>query len=674
MIKIANSGNNYMKRLFVLLPACMMLALGAQNAMPIPDTLSGTNLNLNLQKGSVQFYPGSATATMGANGNLLGSTLILNRHQNVTINVKNSLGEPTTLHWHGMHVSPRNDGGPHVVVDSGTTWSPSFEVLDHASTHWYHPHLHMKTNEHVQKGIAGFIIVRDTTEAKIRLPRTYGVDDFPVVVQTKVFDANNQIVTGTNAMDTALLVNGARNVYLDVPAQVVRLRLLNGSSERAYNFGLTDNRSFYQIGSDGGLLTAPVTLTRLLLAPGERAEILINLSGLNGGNLNLMNYGSEIANGIYGARQPGMGAGQTIPNYTLNPLNGKDFAIMNLRVKPATASPVTAIPTSLITHSPWQASQAAITRNLTFTSMNMGPGAINGPFVINGVHFDMNVINYRVPFNNIEIWELRNQTPIAHPFHIHNVPFYVLTINGVAPPPSQQGRKDVILVPGGNSVVRFITRFEDFYDDTFPYMYHCHMLTHEDDGMMGQFIVEPPCDYIKNQPVSKTVDPGDPVKFSVQVADTTGLKYQWQSNIGFGFQDLQNAGQYSGVTTSELTVSNATLSNNNQLFRCRVWKGTCEQMTEVVAIYISTLNRRTLRGGDAVQVYPNPSEGTFVLKHAESMAGADFVLTDATGRVILKGKLGREDETLDLGKALPGLYLLQLQGEAGQQSAVLMKR
>ncbi len=95
-------------------------------------------------------------------------------------------------------------------------------------------------------------------------------------------------------------------------------------------------------------------------------------------------------------------------------------------------------------------------------------------------------------FENIEIWQLTSQSPIAHPFHIHDVQFYILDINGAPPPPNMQGRKDVVLVPAGGGVVRFITRFEDHWDEEIPYMYHCHMLTHEDDWMMGQFLVLPP--------------------------------------------------------------------------------------------------------------------------------------------------------------------------------------
>ena len=480
-----------MKRIFLLFIGLGNLVYG-QNPLFIPSTLSGNTINLSLQNGSVNFYPGNATQTMGVNGNLLGPTILLDRYQTVTMNVTNNLTDTTTIHWHGMHVAPQNDGGPHTVIPPGTTWSPSFPVLDWATTNWYHPHLHMKTNEHVQKGIAGMIIVRDDIEAALDLPRTYGVDDIPLVIQTKAFDASNQIITLETALDTSLMINGTIDPVSNLPAQVVRLRLLNGSSERVYNIGFSSNQTFYQIGSDGGLLTAPVALTRLRIAPGERMEILVDFTGMQGQNTALMSYGSELPSAIYGASQPGMGAGQTIPNYTLNPLNGANFQLLGISIGAQTSNPITTIPSSLVAHSPWLQANASTTRTLTFSPQTMGPTAIQGPFLINMMPFDMMMINQYIPFENTEIWTLTNNTPIAHPFHIHDVQFYVLDINGVAPPANQQGRKDVILVPAGGGVVRFITKFEDFYNDTIPYMYHCHMLTHEDGGMMGQFIVNSP--------------------------------------------------------------------------------------------------------------------------------------------------------------------------------------
>lgn len=461
----------------------------SQNTLSIPPTITSNTINLTLQEGVTQFYSGINTNTMGANGALLGPTLIMNQGDNVNITVDNQLSDTTTIHWHGMHVAPENDGGPHSLILPGATWNPQFTVLDKAGLHWYHPHLHMMTDKHVSKGIAGLIIVRDVEEAGLNLPHTYGVDEFPIVLQTKGFDASGQIIIHTD-LDTAVMVNGTVDATIDFPAQVVRLRVLNGSSQRVMEFGFSDNRSFSLIGTDGGLFTAPVNTTRYRIAPGQRADILIDLTTSLGQNVQLMSFASELPNAVYGAAQPGMGAGATasLPNYTSNPLNGNDFQLLDINVVVPTASPVLSVPTTLASFSLIPEASANITRNLTFTSS--GPmGDLNGPFVINGATFDMGTINYTVPLGNTEIWSLTNQTPISHPFHIHDVQFFILDINGTPPPPEQQGFNDVVLVPAGNGNVRFIAQFNDHSNNTIPYMYHCHMLTHEDMGMMGQFLV-----------------------------------------------------------------------------------------------------------------------------------------------------------------------------------------
>ena len=463
------------------------LSLSAQNPLLIPPTLSGTQINLTLQHGSFEFFPGITTPTMGVNGDVLGPTLILNQGDFVQFQVDNQLGEPTTIHWHGMHVAPENDGGPHTVIQPNEVWTPAFTVLDKAATYWYHPHLHEKTNEHVSKGIAGMIIVRDDEEAALNLPRTYGVDDFPLVIQTKDFDQAKQIVVPSNA-DDVLLVNATIDPVLEVPAQVVRLRLLNGSSMRVFNIGLSGNATFYQIASDGGLLSEPLALTRLQMAPGERAEILLDLSGMEGQTVSLMSYASELPNGVYGAENPGMMPFMSLTGYEPNPLNGTDFNILALQVVAATDNPVTEIPTALVEVTPIPESEADLTRELTFTPASPGPNQLNGDFLINGNSFHLDVINAVIPLGNTEIWSIFNQSAIAHPFHIHDVQFYVLDRNGNPPPASEQGLKDVILIRPMETV-RFITKFEDFANEEVPYMYHCHMLYHEDKGMMGQFVV-----------------------------------------------------------------------------------------------------------------------------------------------------------------------------------------
>ncbi len=462
----------------------------SQNLLAIPDTISGTEFNLNIYDTSKVFYNGYTTNTFGINAAYLGPTLFLNKGDSVNMHVANELMDTTTIHWHGLHVSAMNDGGPHIVIPPSTIWNPSFKVRDHAAMYWYHPHLHMMTNMHATMGAAGLIIVRDSTEATLNLPRTYGIDDFPIVIQSKCFDANKQILVD-NASDSVMMVNGTLNAYLPAPAQVVRLRVLNASSERVYNLGFQGNLAFSQIGSDGGLLNAPVSLTRLRLAPGERAEILIDLNGKEGQSINLMSYAAEFPSAIYGALQPGMGAGQTIPGYTANVLNGQNFNIMAFNVVAPTANPITTIPTTLVNNIVWPTGSANATKTLTFSPVTMGPTAIQGPFLINNTSFDMDVVNYTIPLNNIEIWTLNNQSPIAHPFHIHDIQFYLTEINGATPPANMQGRKDVVLVPAGQTV-KFITKFETFCDSMATYMYHCHMLPHEDDGMMGQFVVSCP--------------------------------------------------------------------------------------------------------------------------------------------------------------------------------------
>lgn len=464
----------------------------SQNTLYIPPALTGPNYDLTLQTGVTDFYPGVSVNTMGANGPILGPTLIMSNGDNVNITVNNQLVDTTTIHWHGMHVAPEDDGGPHSIILPNTTWNPQFTVLDKAGINWYHPHLHMKTDEHVSKGIAGMIFIRDTEEAALNLPMTYGVDEFPIVLQTKGFDATGEIISHTD-LDTMVLVNGTTNPVVDFPAQVVRMRVLNGSSQRVMELGFSDNRTFSIIGTDGGLFTAPLTETRYRIAPGQRVDILVDLNGGQGQNFQLMSFASELPNAVYGASQPGMGPGATasLPDYPNNPLNGNDYQLLDINVVAQTATPITTVPTTLANFTPLLEVDSDITRNLTFTSAG-AMGDLNGPFLINGATFDMSVINYTVPLDNIEIWSLTNQTPIAHPFHIHDVQFFILDINGNPPPPELQGYNDVVLVPGGMGNVRFIAQFNDHADNTIPYMYHCHMLPHEDMGMMGQFLVVSP--------------------------------------------------------------------------------------------------------------------------------------------------------------------------------------
>lgn len=479
-----------MKNLFNICFGLLCLNAAAQTTqLAIPDTLSGPNYVLNMHKDSVQFFPGNISHTYAFNQyKYLGPTLIFNKGTNVNITVNNQIGDTTTVHWHGIHLPSIMDGGPHTTILPNAIWTPSFTVMDNAATYWYHPHFMGKTAKQVIKGAAGLIIVRDPIEAALTLPRKYGIDDFPLVVQCQQYDSLNQSMP-LGMQDSTILVNGARSSYgytvnANFPAQIVRMRLLNASGERTFNFGFTANKQFKIIASDGGLLNTPVNANRIRLAPGERAEILLDLNGMNGQTIYLMSYASELAMGIQGGPTMPMPSGPPMDS----PLNGIDFNIMQISVVPQTANPVTTIPTTLTTNNPYPTGSANVTRTIRFTADSMM--VMDGPFYFNDSTFNMMRIDYEIPINNIEIWKLVNETMVAHPFHIHDVQFYLFDRSGSTPPAEELGRKDVVLVPPGDSVM-FITKFEDFADTIIPFMYHCHILMHEDDGMMGQFIVKP---------------------------------------------------------------------------------------------------------------------------------------------------------------------------------------
>lgn len=462
----------------------------AQNPLVVPSTLSGTSFNLNVQSGTQVFYNGTLTPTYGINGPLLGPTLIVNKGDSITLNVINTLPVKTTMHWHGLHVDPENDGGPHQIINPNSTWSPSFTIRNNAGTFWYHPHGAGQTDPQVSKGLAGLILVKDAIEAGLSIPRNYGIDDFPLIVQTKDFDILKQIAIATNT-DTALFVNGTLDPYLNVPEQVVRFRLLNGSSMRSYNFGFSNNQLFYQIATDGGMLDTSVPLTRLRLSPGERAEILVNFSTMIGQTVFLKSYASELPTGIYGADSVGFG-NDTIHEYQDNFLNGADFNILKLNVVTSTPNAIVTIPNALIPYSPFTPANATNFRRIEMDTLRLLPGSTpnraEGPFGLNNKSFHMDSINEVVYLNTTEIWTIVNKTLVAHPFHMHDIQFNILEKNGQAPIPSEKGWKDVVLVMPGDSV-KFITKFETFTNPTVPYMYHCHLLHHEDDGMMGSFIV-----------------------------------------------------------------------------------------------------------------------------------------------------------------------------------------
>ncbi|MGN9906013.1 multicopper oxidase family protein [Phytohabitans sp. LJ34] len=414
--------------------------------------------DLRAQQGRTDLGPGQPTRTWGFNGDHLGPTLRAKRGEQVLVNVANGLPEPTSVHWHGMHLPARMDGGPHQEVRPGATWSPTWTVDQPAATLWYHPHPHGQTARHVQRGLAGMFILDDENSAK--LPHEYGIDDIPVIVQDHEFDGGGQIKDSGDTGDT-VLVNGTVAPYLDVRTERVRLRLLNASAARTYSFGLSDGRSFTLVGTDGGLLPAPHDMGRIRLSPGERAEIVVAMKPDK--RVTLRSFPASLDNPVSDRFAGGRD--------TLDVLQLRTESDLARSAEvPATLAPIERL----------DPADAVTTREFTLSGRQ-----------INGRKMDMGRIDAVVTKDTTEIWEITKEDGTPHSFHVHDVQFQVLSVGGEPPPAELSGWKDTVLL-APDQTVRVIARFADYADPDVPYMYHCHVLKHEDAGMMGQFVVVEP--------------------------------------------------------------------------------------------------------------------------------------------------------------------------------------
>jgi FtsP/CotA-like multicopper oxidase with cupredoxin domain len=276
----------------------------------------GQALSLNAQRSTKEFFPGKRSITLGYNGSYLGPTLRVHRGDDVQVAVSNNLDEETTVHWHGLLIPGDRDGGPHQTIAPGGTWRTLLPVRQAGATLFYHSHVHGRTAEQVYAGLAGVLLVHDPREDHLGLPAQYGVDDLPLVIQDRQFDDGTLVMPGGmmalmhGRLGGTLLVNGTPDAEVRVPARRVRLGLVNGSNARIYELSFGDRRAFQWIASEGGLLAAPVALRSLTLAPGERAEILVDFSDGRAASLlpgrvdNRMMMGPMGRMGGMGARAP----------------------------------------------------------------------------------------------------------------------------------------------------------------------------------------------------------------------------------------------------------------------------------------------------------------------------------------------------------------------------------
>ncbi|WP_228122279.1 multicopper oxidase family protein [Saccharothrix syringae] len=419
--------------------------------------------SLVAQAGRTAFVPGGEAETWGFNGSFLGPTLRVRRGEDVRVVVRNGLSEPTTVHWHGMVLPASADGTPHQTVEPGGEWSPSWRVDQPAATLWYHPHPHGATERHVHRGLAGMLIVDDDEEAALDLPREYGVDDVPVIVQDRTFGGGGAFVegprSGAGMLGSTILVNGTASPGFAVTAELTRLRLLNASTARSYRFGFPDGREFDVVAGDGGLLPAPVKRARLTLTPGERAEVVVRLSA--GEQVVLRSYPQEL--GVAGADT---GAAD-------------EFDVLHLGAA-ASLRPSAPLPARLVDVPVLDPAGAVAVRGFRMRVDR-----------INDERMDLARVDHVVTVGTTELWDVVNVSDVPHNFHVHGTQFQVVSVGGRAPAAESAGWKDTVYAPP-NVPVRLAVRFTGHADPSTPYMYHCHLLWHEDSGVMGQFVVVEP--------------------------------------------------------------------------------------------------------------------------------------------------------------------------------------
>lgn len=441
---------------------------------PEPSEDGRKHYDLTLQTGSSQLVPEGEAKTWGVNGPYLAPTLRARRGDDVAVTLRNELPEATTIHWHGMHLPALMDGGPHQMIPTGKTWQPEWTVDQPAATLWYHPHPHGDTAAHVYRGIAGMFLLDDEESAGLSLPKEYGVDDIPLIIQDKRFDAAGNITidvggfiedlfgsSNFGVLGDTILVNGTYGPVFAPARTLTRFRILNASNARFYNLGFTDDRRFRLIATDNGLLPGePVELTRLLVGPGERAEIVVAFDA--GEEITLRSYPQDL-----GDSENLLGSDDT-------------FDILRMRAtRSLDASPP--VPSELGAGLP----APDVPDNATLRDIEL-----QGHNRINDEEMDMGRIDLVIPARAVEVWRVSSSGQ-PHTFHIHGCSFHVLDIGGEAPLPQGRGSKDTVFIHPDRSVTLAV-QFDGYVDPATPYMYHCHILRHEDNGMMGQFVVVEP--------------------------------------------------------------------------------------------------------------------------------------------------------------------------------------
>lgn len=491
-------------------------------ALPIPDLLTPDihgSVRVIAQRG-ISRWNGKAVNSWGYNGALLGPAIEMTCGKTINVALENRLPQATTVHWHGLEVPGAVDGGPQAIIEPGGKRTVAITPDQPAATCWFHPHQHGETGYQVAQGLAGLVVLRDDESEKLLLPKRWGVDDIPVILQDKQLTPDGTAIdyqldimrAAVGWFGNLMLTNGVPSPQHAVPRGWLRLRLLNGCNARSLNLTASDRRPLYIIASDGGLLAEPVKVETFMMLPGERFEVLVDTSDGKAFDLQTL---------------PVTQMGMTLAPFDapLSLLHILPLRVMASGTLPDSLATLPPLPTSDNLPQRWlqlmmdpqldrlgmQALQQRYGRQaMAGHAPPSTPGASAAPShhhdmgdmkhaaasgydfrngnKINGLAFDMNKPMFAVKQGQLEKWTISGEgDSMLHPFHIHGAQFRILTENGKPPAAHRQGWKDTVHVEGWRSEV--LVRFNHLADAQHPYMAHCHLLEHEDTGMMLGFTV-----------------------------------------------------------------------------------------------------------------------------------------------------------------------------------------
>lgn len=423
------------------------------------------------QKSKVNIFSDAKTDVLTFQGDQPSPTIRISRGGTFNLDFINKLDDPTIIHWHGLIVPEEMDGHPKDAISTNENKHYNYPVEQNAATYWYHTHPHGRTGEEIYHGLSGLYIVEDKKEDSLNLPK--GEFEVPLIIQDRRFDKQRQLLyknpkfpqDNNGVMGDVILVNATPLPFHEVKTGKYRLRILNASSVRTYRLAFDTIEQFLLIGTDAGLLEEPVSVESIVLSVAERVDIIVDFKDKQlGDKVILKTLGfKEGSNLGLNPEYPGFGAVMDIMQFHITE-KFKDTRV---------------VPKKLATIPRMKESEAIKTRRITMELIS------GGIWTLDKKPYDMHRVDQKVKLGTTEIWEIKNTAHMAHPFHMHGVRFQVLDRNGKLSFATDKGWKDTVIVMP-NEMVRIIVHF------TMPgfFVYHCHILEHEDHSMMANFLVE----------------------------------------------------------------------------------------------------------------------------------------------------------------------------------------